>query len=99
MGLFDRFKKKKPQEIERVMLKIRMQDGTIEEYPETFQITDGINCVICSGETYHTNLDCPSLKMERDIKTREIKGMYIKDAERQGISYCWRCKEFDEDED
>lgn len=96
MGLFR--KKKKPQEIERVMLKIRMQDGTIEEYPETFQITDGINCVICSGEIYHTNLDCPSLKIERAIKTREIKGMYIKDAERQGIYYCWRCKQFDEDE-
>ena len=94
MGLF----KKRKQIPQKTMLKIRMQDGTIEEYPETFQITDGINCVICGGDTYHTNLDCPSLKRERDIKTREIKGMYIKDAKDQGIEYCWQCKQFDEDD-
>ena len=80
---------KKPE-----MISVLMQDGTIEEYPENFKITDGINCAVCLGETYHIHLDCPMLKMERDI--HQVRGMYIKDAERKGIYKCWKCQEYDD---
>ena len=75
------------------MISVLMQDGTIEKYPENFMITDGINCAVCYGEQYHTHLDCEYLRNERI--TRKVKGMYIKDAERQGIYKCFNCKELD----
>lgn len=76
-------------------ISVLMQDGTIEEYPEAFRITDGINCAVCLGETYHTHLDCKYLKYERGTG-RQVKGMYIKDAEREGIYKCFECKNLDE---
>ena len=91
------FKKKKPEPPKSPqMISVLMQDGSVEEYPETFYITDGLNCVICAGDCYHTHFDCESFKRERAIKSRQIKGMYVKDAERQGIFQCYNCKNLDD---
>lgn len=92
MGLLNKILKKeeKPQAPQTV--KVLMQDGTIETYPKAFRIEDGVNCVICRGEYYHTNLDCDFL----DREIGDLKAMYVKDAEKKGISKCFKCKEMDE---
>ena len=70
---------------------VHMQDGTVEEYPEKFIITDGENCVVCMGQYYHTSLGCDSLHWEWVNSSNPIKGMYIKDAKKQKITYCEKC--------
>ena len=92
MSLMDKLKdllpnKKTPQK----MLDILMQDGTIQQYPESFYITDGINCVVCMGQYYHTSLDCENLAWERQHSSEKLKGMYVKDAKSQKMTYCADC--------
>lgn len=87
MSLFSRKKKEPPTRT----VSVQMQDGTVENYPESFMITDGINCVICMGKYYHTNLDCENLQWEVKNSSSPIKGMYIKDAKKQKITFCANC--------
>lgn len=93
MNLIDKLKSKiKPQPTPKVRtISILMQDGTTQDYPEDFIITDGINCVVCMGNFYHTNLDCESLAWERQKSSERLKGMLIKDAKKQKITYCADC--------
>ena len=77
-------------------LSIIMQDGTVEEYPEGFHITDGINCVCASG-VYHTHFDCPVLRDERRIGMK-FKAMTRKDADRQGKIFCHKCEQWDRED-
>ena len=77
------------------ILDVLMQDGTIEQYPENLHITDGINGAMCEGfNFYHTHLDCPYFKLERSHN--KIIAVYRKNAERDAIFQCSKCKEWDE---
>ena len=82
----------KPDEPE--IISVLMMDGSIEEYPENFMITDGVNCCIRQGDCYHTHLDCEIFKHEKHLG--RARGMTIKDAEKQGIYKCPICKDLDE---
>ena len=93
MKLFSR--KKKEVTPTPATLSIVMQDGTIEEYPENFEITDNVNCVVC-GNYYHTHFDCPVLKRDRAVKTNPIIAMKISDAEAQSKEHCYKCQNYDE---
>lgn len=102
--LFDLFKKETSKASETSFdvdlprqrtIPILMQDGTVEEYPDTFMITDGINCVYCTGDMYHTHFDCEFFRDELSWN-HQAKGMYIRDAERKGIYQCYECKRITE---
>lgn len=71
-----------------------MQDGTVEEYPDTFKITDGKNCVVCNSKFYHTNFDCESLRTEM-LAGDQVKAMKRYDAEAQCFSLCFNCSILD----
>lgn len=95
MGLFA-WKKKKDVEHTQTTppaktVSVLMQDGKVEEYPEHFMITDGKNCVACSGKLYHTSLDCKYLRDEM-LGGRQVKAFNVHDAERQGMEYCYECQ-------
>lgn len=90
MNLFSRKKKETPPTFEEKTVSVLMQDGSVEEYPETFIITDGENCVVCNSKMYHTNLDCEYLKTEMS-GNKTLKAMYVTDAKSKGFSYCYRC--------
>lgn len=100
MGLINKIKTKFnemfPDESDPAMpvkLSIIMQDGTVEEYPEGYHITDGINCVCASG-VYHTHFDCPILRDERR-HGMTIRAMARRDAEREGKIFCYKCEQWD----
>jgi hypothetical protein len=78
------------------MLPILMQDGTVEEYPENFRITDGKNCVVCDSGYYHTNLDCDRLRIERH-SGNQVTGMFVRDARKEHYEFCPECKEMDKE--
>lgn len=79
------------------IISVLMQDGTVEQYPENFRITDGINAAYCEGcDEYHTHLDCSVFKMQRSH--RKIIAVYRKESEKRGIFQCYRCKEYDEED-
>lgn len=77
--------------IEPLFVAAEMQDGSIEEYSENFIITDGINCVTCGGDLYHTSFDCDALKWEREKYKKPLKALTIKDAKSKGLTYCYDC--------
>ena len=88
--------KKKETPVEHKMISVVMPDGTVEEYADTFQITDGINVAVC-GKTYHTHFDCPVFQMDRKLPMNlPIRGMYRVDAQAQCINDCYKCREYDE---
>ncbi len=70
---------------------VLMQDGSVEEYPEHFIITDDKNCVVCNSKLYHTSLDCNYLQTEMSSGT-QVKAMKIYDAEAQCFEYCYECQ-------
>lgn len=70
---------------------VEMQDGSIEEFSENFIITDGINCVTCGGDLYHTSFDCEALKWEREKYKESLKALTIKEAKSKGFTYCYEC--------
>ena len=80
-----------PPTFQPKMISIQMQDGTVEEYPEGFIITDGINCVVCLGGCYHTSLDCSNLRRERENCSIPVRGLNIEDAIKQKIYHCQNC--------
>ena len=83
------FKKKPKPYVPQVS--VTMPDGTIEEYPKHFIITDKVNCVSCGGEFYHYCLDCECLEWELGKSDGIIRGMTIKDAKKEGKSVCGDC--------
>lgn len=74
-----------------IMIPVLMQDGTVQDYPQDFIITDKVNCVVCMGKYYHTSLDCDSLKWELKNSDLKLKGMDVKEAKKQGMIYCADC--------
>ena len=70
---------------------VLMSDGTIDEYPENFLITDKVNCVICNSNCYHFALDCEHLKWETEQGDPQIKGLTIKEAKKMGKYACMDC--------
>ena len=101
MSLIDKLKSKfsvsqeKDSKPKEQTISVLMQDGTIEEYPQKFYITDKINCVVCMGQYYHTSLGCESLHWEWVNSSNPIRGMYIKDAKEKKITYCQKCSRDD----
>lgn len=95
MGILDKLKSKFTQneqsESKPKMVRVTMSDGTVEEYDQRLMITDGINCVVCKGNFYHTSLDCENLAWEKNNSNSEIKGMTIKNAKAQKMVYCQNC--------
>ena len=93
MNLF----KKKETPVKHQMIQVQMPDGTIEEYADTFQITDGKNVAVC-GAMYHTHFDCPVFKRDRELKFNlPVRGMKRYDADAQGIESCYKCRQYDEE--
>ena len=80
--------KKKPKQ---PMVSVTMPDGSIEEYPKKFIITDKVNCVTGGGKCYHYCLDCECLEWELGQSDGIMRGMIIKDARKQGLSVCIGC--------
>lgn len=74
-------------------IKVIMPDGSIDEYPKGFIITDKINCIECNGKLYHTSFYCPDLEDESDGYTLPIKGLKIKEAKKRKMGYCYYCKQ------
>lgn len=70
---------------------VLMQDGTIEEYPKNFIITDGMNCAVCMGKVYHTSLDCENLEWEMSNCAEKLRGMDVSEAKRKKMAYCSNC--------
>lgn len=99
MNIFSLFKKNesKPQTESKPiippkkMVSVLMQDGSRQEYPQGFIILDGVNCVVCQGKFYHTSLDCENLIWEMQNCDSELKGMDVKEAKKQKITYCANC--------
>lgn len=100
MNIFSFFKKEvddsktssyKPATPKHIMIPVKMQDGTIQDYPEDFIITDGVNCVVSQGKYYHTSLDCENLKWELANCNPMRTGMNVKDAKKQGMIHCANC--------
>lgn len=77
--------------VEPLSVAVEMQDGSIEEYSENFIITDGINCVTCGGDLYHTSFDCETLRWERKKYKESLKALTIKEAKSKGLTYCYDC--------
>ena len=93
MNLF----KKKETPLKHPMIQVQMPDGTIEEYAETFQITDGVNVAVC-GKMYHTHFDCPVFARDRQLSFNlPIKAMKKYDADAHCIESCYKCREYDEE--
>ena len=105
MKFLDKFiKKEKPQETQKPAfdypdkITVVMPDGSLEDYPCGFQITDGINAVHCQFDRYHTSFDCKELLFE--IKSGlPVKGMTIREAEEKGFHYCHLCESYAKMED
>lgn len=74
-------------------IKVLMPDGSIDEYPKGFIITDKVNCIECNGKIYHTSFYCPELEDESDDYTLPIKGLKIKEAKKKKMGYCYYCKQ------
>lgn len=98
MKIMDLFKKKEepktqptaqPKPVPKI--KVIMQDGKEEEYPEHFLITDKINCVVCDSHVYHFSLDCENLKWETKQHSLPIKASTIKDEKKSGRTVCMNC--------
>lgn len=93
------FKKKKEPTIETpptpAALSILMMDGTAEEYPENYAITDKKHCVVC-GTMYHTHFDCPVFKRDRELSINNpIRAMKIYDAVAQCKEHCYMCQSYE----
>ncbi len=91
MSIFDRFKKKEPPKPYKRKISVVMPDGTVDEYPEDFIITDKTNCIVCNSNYYHFKFDCCRLQWEKEHGDDTIKGMTIKDAKKAGKSVCDEC--------
>lgn len=91
MGLFDRFKKKKEETPKPKTVSVTWENGTVEEYPENFIITDKENCCVCMDGYYHTSLDCEHLKWEHTHSGLGFRAMTIKEAKKQKRTYCQDC--------
>ncbi len=97
MSIIDRFKEKiTPKKPTAKDVPVLMMDGSVEVYPASFQITDGINCFVGTvGRTYHTNMDCKEVQFALNLGN-QFTAMRVRDAERQGFSYCYECRKTDE---
>lgn len=93
MKIANLFKKTEPPK-ERAMIEIQMENGSVEKYPENFVVDDGY-CVAC-GTMYHTHLDCPVFKREREIH-HPLKAMKRYNADANGLDHCWQCKQYEEE--
>lgn len=91
MNLF----KKKTSPPPTKTVQVHMADGTIQDYPEHFMITDKINCVICNSALYHTSLDCECLRWEMQNSSEPLNGMTIKDAKAMKKTFCQECSRVD----
>ena len=78
------------------MYSVIMTDGTVEEYPENFYITDGKNCFACNNRNYHTHFSCKWFKEEMKTPQFPLRAFNIYDAEAQGLERCYECKNLDE---
>lgn len=75
------------------MVPVLMPDGTIEKYNENFAIEDGKHCVVCHSKSYHTRFQCKKFREEQNVFHDQVRGLKIYDAEAQGYSFCYYCKE------
>ena len=102
MKLSDLFKKKEssnmpPHEMPKFKTSIRMQDGTIEEHPTDFIITDKKNCVICPDypfkkfKLYHIYFNCEGLKYECQRTGNIPQACDVKDMKAQDYTLCMTC--------
>ena len=83
--------KKKPVETQSTV-SVKMPDGTIEQYPVSFCITDNKHCVSDKNSNlYHTHFDCPYL-----LKSDVLIGWKKYDAEASGLSKCHWCDSCEE---
>lgn len=90
MRLFKKKETPRPT-LEHPLIQIEMPDGTVQEYPENFHITDGIHCVVCRGDFYHTHFDCENLQWEKDNTGNPIRGMFLKNAKSEHLTKCMNC--------
>ena len=93
MSIFDLFKPKKttPPVMPTITHPVIMFDGSAENYPKDYIITDGENCVICNSDYYHTSLGCENLLWEQSNSGEPFKAFKIKEAKAKKMTYCYNC--------
>lgn len=82
------------------VIKIRMDNGSIEEYSKEFIITDGKNCVIVPDyipvdnlKEYHLYFNCFTLNLACEKTGSMPQGCTVKYAKSQKYILCDRCSQ------
>ena len=88
-GMYSRYQGEK--------ISVLMEDGTVEDYPKHFIITDNKYCAVCHSDAYHLHLDCKGLAWEMSQGDYPVRQMTVKDALKAGMHTCMYCFEASEE--